>query len=421
MLNASSPAIDAANPGGCLNHAGVLILFDQRGTASRALDGDGDGTARCDAGAYESVEVPTRTPTVTATATQTFTPTVTLTPTQTQTFTVTSTITLSPTLPNTATITLSPTITLTPTITPLGTLTPTRTRTNPPANTATRTATRGPTAIPTRTATRGPTAIPTRTAPPTSPFTLTPVRSFTATQPARPTFARLSATPTIEDGSGGGGLTETPAATGSVTGTRTGGLASTPTRTATRPPQLAGASPVGSEGGEIDCAPWTITVPPDTVPDGSRMRCDPAEVTAPPEGRTLVGGAIELRAFDGSGQPIDTFDPPLRMCFAYVDEDVRAASGNTANFVIMSVGPDGAWQESATSVDTALRTACADVDRVSKFGMYSRLAAQAPADNTLLFVVLAVIVAILLGIGLLIFGLLWSRREKPEETTPYGF
>ncbi len=56
-LWADSPAIDSADPASC-------PADDQRGTA-RPQDGDGDGTANCDVGAFEllpepaAVEVPT--------------------------------------------------------------------------------------------------------------------------------------------------------------------------------------------------------------------------------------------------------------------------------------------------------------------------------------------------------------------------
>jgi CSLREA domain-containing protein len=47
-----SPAIDAGNPSGCLDAAGLLLETDQRGV-KRPKDGDRDGQARCDMGAYE--------------------------------------------------------------------------------------------------------------------------------------------------------------------------------------------------------------------------------------------------------------------------------------------------------------------------------------------------------------------------------
>jgi hypothetical protein len=47
-----SPAIDAGDPGGCRNSQGALISTDQRGFA-RHVDGNNDGTARCDIGAVE--------------------------------------------------------------------------------------------------------------------------------------------------------------------------------------------------------------------------------------------------------------------------------------------------------------------------------------------------------------------------------
>jgi predicted outer membrane repeat protein len=50
-LPPASPAIDAGNAGGCGDGVATLAT-DQRGQ-QRAVDGNGDGTARCDIGAYE--------------------------------------------------------------------------------------------------------------------------------------------------------------------------------------------------------------------------------------------------------------------------------------------------------------------------------------------------------------------------------
>jgi predicted outer membrane repeat protein len=47
-----SPAIDGGNPEGCLGIEDALLTSDQRGVA-RPLDGDKDGSAVCDIGAYE--------------------------------------------------------------------------------------------------------------------------------------------------------------------------------------------------------------------------------------------------------------------------------------------------------------------------------------------------------------------------------
>jgi len=52
-LNNGSPAIDAGNPAGCTDDVSSPILTDQRGI-SRSIDGDVDGTPRCDIGAYEA-------------------------------------------------------------------------------------------------------------------------------------------------------------------------------------------------------------------------------------------------------------------------------------------------------------------------------------------------------------------------------
>ena len=51
-LIAGSPAIDAGDPGGCRTNPKTLLLNDQRGFA-RHVDGNSDGTIRCDIGAFE--------------------------------------------------------------------------------------------------------------------------------------------------------------------------------------------------------------------------------------------------------------------------------------------------------------------------------------------------------------------------------
>jgi hypothetical protein len=51
-LHFGSPAIDAGDPAGCTDASLALLTTDQRGFP-RPFDGNGDGTKRCDIGAYE--------------------------------------------------------------------------------------------------------------------------------------------------------------------------------------------------------------------------------------------------------------------------------------------------------------------------------------------------------------------------------
>ncbi len=56
-LSSGSPAIDGADPSGCLNHQGQPIDVDLGGN-QRAVDGDLDGVTRCDIGAFEAASSP---------------------------------------------------------------------------------------------------------------------------------------------------------------------------------------------------------------------------------------------------------------------------------------------------------------------------------------------------------------------------
>jgi len=123
-LLTGSPAIDAGNPLGCSDQSGADLTFDQR-YYTRPMDGNGDGVAICDIGAFEVQTAPTpTTPTPTV-------PTPTATPPTATPLTPTSTV--PPVTPATPTATNTPTSTQTPatptavppTPTPSATSTPT--------------------------------------------------------------------------------------------------------------------------------------------------------------------------------------------------------------------------------------------------------------------------------------------------------
>src|SRR6185369_5006606 len=109
-LLATSPAGDAGDPSGCTDVDGAALATDQRGQA-RAVDGDSDGTARCDIGAFEAPVGTFPTPTTTSSSTTTTTST-TLPTTSSTSSTVpptTSTTSTSSTIPPTTSTTTSTT------------------------------------------------------------------------------------------------------------------------------------------------------------------------------------------------------------------------------------------------------------------------------------------------------------------------
>lgn len=181
-----SPAIEGANPDGCLDEVGNALTTDQRGYA-RPVDSAGVPGPICDMGAFEFASPGTAVPTTTSTPSPTV---ATATATRTHTPTVTPTK-----VPSTATRT--PTATgVPPTATRTSTATPTRTSTNLPPVTLTPSVTA--TASHTATATRTPTATPTRNCTPSvdnPPCTATPTGTLSPTPSATPTLGATS-TPT---------------------------------------------------------------------------------------------------------------------------------------------------------------------------------------------------------------------------------
>ncbi len=120
-LKIGSPAIDAGNPGGCVDSKKLNLTIDQRGYV-RPVKGDKFAIkAICDIGAFEFLSpgaptaTPTRTPTSTATPTKTPTPSATATDGPSPTPSATPTDGPSPTPSATATDGPSPTPSATPT------------------------------------------------------------------------------------------------------------------------------------------------------------------------------------------------------------------------------------------------------------------------------------------------------------------
>jgi len=177
-LLSASLAIDAGDPNGCIDSAGIPLLTDQRGFVR---------DSHCDIGAYEYNSSGKPTPTNTATPTASSTPSNTPTATSTPSNTPAATQIATPTPNNNATATH----------TSISTATPTRTATPTPTNiqTLTRTPIDGATATRIATVTPSPTPgnIQTATAQALVTPTATQVAAATATPIAFPSEPGASA------------------------------------------------------------------------------------------------------------------------------------------------------------------------------------------------------------------------------------
>ena len=263
-LLAGSPAIDGASDDQCES-------LDQRGV-SRPQDGNGDGIATCDIGAFEAEPGEAASPT----------PTETPVPVDTDTPSPTGT----PSVADTATNTPVPTETNTPA--PVPTDTPVPTATDTPTLTTTSSPTATATSAPAATGTPIPTATPSATSSPTPTVTATPAPAATDTPiPTATPSATSSPTPTVT-------ATAAPAATDTPVRTATPSATSSPTPTVTATPAPAATDtpvPTATSTGTVTSTstpPATITaVPtatntatPTATPSLRGGRCDDDDHTA---------------------------------------------------------------------------------------------------------------------------------------------
>ena len=129
-----------------------------------------------------------------------------------------------------------------------------------------------------------------------------------------------------------------------------------------RPPQPTpfqtppGGQAVGRNGGGYGCGEWTVSVPPNAVPDGSTLHCgsfNPAYAPPTITGHRLLKHTINVHLYNNLGEWITYFTPPLTICYRYTAADVTVAKGQaTLLRIVTSPAPPfiGAWTVLPTTV-----------------------------------------------------------------------
>jgi hypothetical protein len=260
-LNTGSTAIDTGYDAAC-------GLYDQTKTTDptskkRMADGNGDGTARCDIGAYEfaSTIVPPTTTTTTTTTT-------TVKPTT----TTSTTTTVKPTTTTSTTTTVKPTTTTSTTTTVKPTTTTSTTTTVKPTTTTSTTTSTTTTVKPTTT-----TSTTTTVKPTTTTSTTTTVKPTTTT--ARPTTTTAKPTTTT----------------------------ARPTTTTTRPTTTTGPTTTAPSTTAPTTTTTTVVVEPPLPPVPVIIAIDPARLvdTRLEQRRISAGGTIEIVVAGRDGVPGD--------------------------------------------------------------------------------------------------------------------
>jgi LPXTG-site transpeptidase (sortase) family protein len=127
---------------------------------------------------------------------------------------------------------------------------------------------------------------------------------------------------------------------------------------------------VGSAGGSAVRDPWSVTVPPATIPDGSLVNVVNLNTSRP----LITSPMQELErlsqiTIDGPGGPLTAFNPALKICYHYSGAD-QAAGFDPSTAVIGTADVNGTSWTMLTTLPTTGQRICADTGHLSYFEVF---------------------------------------------------
>lgn len=179
------------------------------------------------------------------------------------------------------------------------------------------------------------------------------------------------------------------------------------------PPTPVGRFPVDAVGGSFTCEGWTLTIPPNIVPNASALHCRPWDLTAAarfPAGYGSLLRTVNIQLYDKNGAQLTDFATPIRVCNVYQDPDIAAAGGNPRNFFIANSPIGGRWAILTTIYDFNAQRVCAETTTLSLFDMITRVPTGLPVTGNTPPIWQPFIVG--LAIGAVLGGLRLVRRLR---------
>ncbi|KAA3644927.1 MAG: sortase [Chloroflexi bacterium] len=131
---------------------------------------------------------------------------------------------------------------------------------------------------------------------------------------------------------------------------------------------------IGSAGGLVRCAKWSIYVPAGVVPDGSQLSCTytgnpgSTQTNLRFSSRYAEDNVIDITIKSPGGELITTFTKPLDVCYHYDATDVVNAGGTAGNLMVAT--SETAWRWEPLPGEFNGQQVCGQTTHLSFFGSF---------------------------------------------------